>query len=146
MSRALIAAGLLASLGLVSQPAFSAEPADIEQLEQNRFNAMTHEDFDTLGKLLADDLHYTHSTAKIDSKQSYIESLKSRAVTYVDVERSDTRIRVYGTSAVVSGQAIVHVKLNGEPREARIRYTDVWVQNDSGWQMVAWEATPIPAK
>jgi ketosteroid isomerase-like protein len=146
MQRLLMCASLAAALAAFAAPAFSLEPGDIEQLEQQRFGALTHDDYDTLGKLLADDLVYTHSTARVDTKQSYIDSLKSGAVKYVDVERTDTRIRVYGSAAVVAGQAIVHVKLNGEPREARIRYTNVWVERPGGWQMVAWEATPIPAK
>ena len=146
MPRLALCASLISLFGAFAVPVYSAEPADIEQLEQRRFGAMTHNDFETLGQLLSDDLVYTHSTAKVDTKQSYIDSLKSGAVTYVEVERTDTRIRVYGNAATVAGQAVVHVKLNGEPREARIRYTDVWVQKDGGWQMVAWEATPIPAK
>jgi len=138
--------GSIALLTLCAIPLHAAEPGDIEKLEQRRFDALTQNDLDTLGKLLADDLIYTHSSAKIDSKETYIGSLKSGDVRYIDVKRTDTRIKVYGTSAVVSGSAQVKAALKGNEINVNIRYTDVWVERAGAWQMVAWEATPIPAK
>ena len=38
------------------------------------------------------------------------------------------------------------VTLDGKDIEVPLRFTNVWVKRDGGWQMVAWEATRIPAK
>ena len=44
--------------------------AEIKRLEKRRFQAMIDSDFDTLDKLLGDDLIYTHSTAQSDTRAS----------------------------------------------------------------------------
>jgi hypothetical protein len=50
--------------------------AEIKQLEDRRFQAMIDSDFDSLDKLLGDDLIYTHSTAQSDTRAEYIACAK----------------------------------------------------------------------
>jgi hypothetical protein len=40
----------------------------------------------------------------------------------------------------------VEVTVKGEDRKVHLRYADVWVKGNKGWQMVVWEATLIPEK
>jgi ketosteroid isomerase-like protein len=42
----------------------------IIDLDRKRMNAMAQKDFATLNALLSDDLVYTHSTARLDTKKS----------------------------------------------------------------------------
>jgi hypothetical protein len=35
--------------------------------------------------------------------------------------------------------------IEGKPTLLNSRYTDVWRKEPKGWQMVAWQSTPIPA-
>jgi len=97
-----------------------------------------------LGRLLSDQLVYTHSNARVDTKTSLIEAITSKRSNYQKIERPEEAIRVYGDAAVVAGQA--RIELGGpSPRTLNLRYTDVWVKAAAGWQMVAWQSTPIPA-
>jgi Domain of unknown function (DUF4440) len=57
--------------------------AEIKNLEDRRFQAMIDSDFDTLDKLLGDDLIYTHSTAQSDTRAEYIALCKPSARTGV---------------------------------------------------------------
>ncbi len=115
--------------------------AEIKRLEDERFRAMVGADEAALKRLLSDQLVYTHSNASVDSKASLIESILSRRP-YQKVERPVEDIRLFGDSAVVSGQA--RIELGGpSPRVLNARYTDVWVKGKDGWQMVAWQSTPI---
>jgi hypothetical protein len=100
----------------------------------------------TLARYLADDLVYTHSTAVVDSKATYIESLRSGKVHYKHTVRSDVRVIPYGCTAVMTGRGDFKVAVDGKDIEVALRFTNVWVMNDEGWQMVAWEATRIPPK
>ena len=50
--------------------------AEIKKLEDRRCQAMIDSDFDTLEKLLGDQLVYTHSTAQSDTRAEYIALCK----------------------------------------------------------------------
>jgi ketosteroid isomerase-like protein len=121
-----------------------ASQGEIRSCEDRRFQAMVAGDAAALGALLGDDLVYTHSSASVDSKASLIEGIRSGRFSYQKIERPQEEIRVYGPSAVVTGQA--RISLGGaNPRVLNLRYTDVWVRGEQGWQMVAWQSTPMPA-
>src|SRR6476619_4301006 len=134
---------LLLSLLLVSTvPAASAEakapkaaPADaVKALELQRFEAATKNDLDTLGKLLADDLTYTHSTGVLETKTVFLESLKSGKLQFKTIEPADLQVRVYGDTAVINGTAKVSVVSEGKPKDISLRFTDVWVSRAGKWQ------------
>jgi hypothetical protein len=38
----------------------------------------------------------------------------------------------------------IDILVEGQPKIMNSRYTDVWVKGAKGWQMVAWQSTPIP--
>ena len=120
--------------------------ATIKELENRRFRAMCERDAETLEHLLADGLIYTHSSATVDTKASYIAGIRSKKWEYKKVERPVEEIRVYGDCAVVSGEARIEAVVGGNPRTIHNRYLDVWVRSGKGWQMAAWQSTPIPAK
>jgi ketosteroid isomerase-like protein len=124
--------------------------AMIKELENRRFRAMCERDAETLEELLADGLIYTHSSATVDTKASYIAGIRSKKWEYKKVERPVEDIRVYGDCAVVSGEARIEAVIGGNPRTIHNRYLDVWVKSGKGggkgWQMAAWQSTPIPAK
>src|SRR5271165_7117141 len=54
----------------------------IIELDRKRMVAMAEKDVATLNALLADDLVYTHSSARLDTKQSLIGAMQSGATVY----------------------------------------------------------------
>jgi ketosteroid isomerase-like protein len=122
-----------------------ATKAEIKNLEDRRFQAMIDSDFDTLGKLLGDALIYTHSTAQSDTRAEYIALCKQGVFKYLKIERPVENIQVYGdNTAVVTGRIKIDAIIEGKPKLLSSRYTDVWIKGAKGWQMVAWQSTPIP--
>ncbi len=49
----------------------------IIELDRKRMTAMAEKDIATLNTVLADDLIYTHSSARLDTKQSLIGNMES---------------------------------------------------------------------
>lgn len=113
---------------------------EIIALENRRVEAMVKGDVKALGEILADDLIYTHSSAKIDTKVSFIEAISSGRSNYKSVERKDVKVSQYGDTAVVTGHAEFHV---GDNKFAA-RFIDVYAKRDGAWQMVAWQSTKVP--
>jgi ketosteroid isomerase-like protein len=117
---------------------------EVNRMEDRRLEAMLKNDFAALETLLSDDLTYTHSSAKVDTKASFITALKSGQVKYKKVDREDTRIHVFGTVAIVTGRARVNVVVQGEDKHIDLRYSDAWFKKGDSWQFVLWHATPVP--
>jgi hypothetical protein len=94
--------------------------------------------------LLADDLVYTHSSARLDTKQSLISAMESGATVYTAVEPSNVKAQDLGDAVVLTGAARISVMSNGKPNSFGVRFTDVYVNKGGQWQMVAWQSTRLP--
>ncbi len=116
----------------------------IIELDRKRMNAMAQKDIATLNALLSDDLVYTHSTARLDTKKSLIEGMESGKTVYTAVEPSDVKAQDLGTAVVLTGAARISVMSSGKPNSFRVRFTDVYANNNGQWQMVTWQSTRIP--
>ncbi|HXH10337.1 MAG TPA: nuclear transport factor 2 family protein [Alphaproteobacteria bacterium] len=116
----------------------------IIELDRKRMNAMAQKDIATLNALLSDDLVYTHSTARLDTKKSLIEGMESGKTVYTAVEPSDVKAQDLGNAVVLTGAARISVMSSGKPNSFRVRFTDVYANNNGQWQMVTWQSTRIP--
>ncbi len=117
----------------------------IRGLEDRRYKAMIDGDAATLGELLAEDLIYTHSSARLDDKKSYIVSITSGTLKYRKVSRHDETIRVSGDAALITGRVEIDAVLAGAERHLVSRYLNVWLKRGGRWQLAAWQSTPVPA-
>ena len=114
-------------------------------LDRKRMQAMVAKDIATLESLLADDLVYTHSSARLDTKQSLIVGMTSGSTVYTAVEPSDVKAQDLGDTVVLTGVAQIKVTANGTPNAFGVRFTDVYARRGGRWQMVTWQSTRLPA-
>lgn len=115
----------------------------IIELDKKRMDAMAAKDTAALTKLLGDDLVYTHSSARLDTKQSLIGNMQSGSTVYSAVTPSDVKAQDLGDSVVLTGVAHIKVNSGGKAMDFRVRFTDVWTKRAAGWQMVVWHSTKI---
>ena len=116
----------------------------IIDLDKKRMAAMAQKDVVTLNALLADDLVYTHSSARLDTKQSLIGAMESGRTVYTAVVPSDVKAQDLGDTVVLTGNARISVNSGGNAMNFGVRFTDVWVNKGGQWQMVAWQSTRTP--
>lgn len=117
---------------------------EISQLEERRCRAMETDDHAALEALFSDDLMYTHSNAKFDTKATYLGTLRSGAVKYKRVGRSDIEMQVHGDAVFVTGKSNVVVRVAGEDKNIQLRYSNVWLKQNGQWRFALWHATPLP--
>lgn len=139
----LLLALTLVPVGVRAQSSDSAAEA-VKTAELARFKAMTTNDLPALERALGDDLVYTHSNAAVDTKASYVGSIRSGALKYVSIEPAEMTVRVYGTTAVITAVAKISSVSNGQTMSNQLRYTDIWVLRDGRWQMIGWQSTRVP--
>jgi len=120
--------------------------AELLRLEDERARAAMTGDAATLERLVSDDLVYTHSTGRLDTKRSFIESTKSGAVKYRRMERKDTKVTVRDGFAFLTGGIEIDVETGGRTLNLNLRFSNVWERSGGSWRQILWQTTPIPPK
>ncbi len=115
--------------------------AAVIALDKQRMTAMAEKNLDALNQLIGDDLIYTHSSARMDTKQSLIGAMNSGATVYTSVVPSAVVAQDLGDTVVLTGIADISVMSGGKPNSFQVRFSDVWAKRASGWQMVTWQST-----
>jgi hypothetical protein len=110
-------------------------------LDQERLKAMSDANIGALNRILSDDLSYVHTSAAIDTKESFTSALASGKLNYESIVSSNSAVRLYGDdTALIKGNADVRVNGNA----FSLQFTNVYIKKDAGWQMVSWHATRLP--
>jgi Domain of unknown function (DUF4440) len=140
-------------IGLIAgQAAWAAEcsapVAEAEALaaEDMRYAAQTGEDFAAMQKLFGEDLVYVHSSTVIDNKASYIDSMRSGAVKYRVMRRSDVTVRTYDCVALITGKGNFDVTVKGQDISVELRFHSIWAKRAKGLEFISWQATRVPPK
>ena len=131
-----------ALLFVITASLFAADPASgVREASANWRQAVIRQDEASLQRLLADDLTYSHSNGKTNqNKAEYIAAVTKGPGHYESFDETDTQIRVYGKSAVLTGY--VDVKTAGKPGY-RVRTLEVYVENDGHWQLAAHQSARV---
>jgi ketosteroid isomerase-like protein len=143
--------GVVAAMLLLAQAPARVQGADgdaVKALELERFQAQEKNDFAALERLLADDLVYTHSSGNVDSKASYIESLRSGKARYLKIAPDELKVRIIGDLALIHGRGVftLETNVNGQKGEnpLKLSFLDVWQKRNGKWQMIAWQSARLP--
>jgi ketosteroid isomerase-like protein len=114
------------------------------ELDKQRMDAMAKKDLAALNRLISDDLVYTHSSARLDTKKSLIDNMESGSTVYTSVVPSDVKAQDLGDTVVLTGSCKISVMSQGRPNSFGVRFTDVWANKGGQWQMVTWQSTRTP--
>ncbi len=120
----------------------SSNSEKVIALDKERMDAMAASDTDKLQKIICKNLVYTHSSARLDTKESLIGNMKSGATVYESVVPSEVEAQELGDNVVVlTGKAQISVNSGGKALKFGVRFTDVWENQAGQWRMVAWQST-----
>ena len=129
---------LLAGL---TTPLAAQEGADtattIRKLEEKWTESYKKRQIDNLSSLLAEDFVITVEDGNTYSKSGYITHTADSSVQVDVAELSDLKVRMHGTTAVVTGAYHERGRSNGKPYEYRDRLTDVWMKFGNKWQVIS---------
>ncbi|MSQ60229.1 MAG: nuclear transport factor 2 family protein [Betaproteobacteria bacterium] len=114
--------------------------------EEARYAAQINNDFAAMERLFADDLVYYHSSTTVDTKQSFIESMRSGTVKYRRITRGEVKTRVFGSVGIITGRGTFEVTARGQDMVLDLMLTAVWAKRNGALQFVSWQATRMPAK
>lgn len=123
----------------------SALIAQLEALDDRRAAAAIAKDRAALDALLADDLHYVHSSAVDEDKATYVERACTGWYDYRSLTPIRRAWRVWGDTALCNGDVRIQVVAKGVEKDFVSRYLQVWRREGGAWRMASWQSTPVPA-
>jgi ketosteroid isomerase-like protein len=107
--------------------------------------AVVKKDYAALERVLSDDLAYTHSNGKLDSKKDYIESLRSGKQAYTAAEHQSIDVRLINKDiALVRATLRMTATSTGTPAPpANFSVLRVYQLKGGHWQMVAHQSARL---
>jgi ketosteroid isomerase-like protein len=116
--------------------------AELIALEARRNGALVANDMASLGAMLADDLTYVHASGKLDTRATLLASI-GRDYSYLESERGELSVRVYGDVAVMTGPAkfLLKVATKPDPIAVPCNITQVWVRQSGAWKLAAYHGS-----
>ena len=118
--------------------------SDVLRADDRRFEAMRKGDWAALDAVLADDLTYVHSTARLESKAEHVANLRAGKPHYRHIAPRERRVRVLGGVGVVDGVSEMHVESDGREQRFTVRYLAVYGKAGEHWRLIAWQSTRQP--
>jgi ketosteroid isomerase-like protein len=125
---------------LAAEPSTAVKEA-VMNAEQAWKTAVLRADGSALQNLLSDDLSYTHSSAKTQTKGEFIQDVTGGTTVYKSIEFENTRLRQYGSVVVITHSAVITTVQTGT---THLYLLEVWAQQEGRWLMVSRLATKLP--
>jgi ketosteroid isomerase-like protein len=153
-----LALGMLA--GASFQPAARADAPhpkrkeeykhQVEKLEETWRMANLSGDVATMDKLLSDDYVGITMAGQVVTKAQQLDRMRNRQLVVTKIVLDDVKVKLIGTTAIVTSLADVDGTNDGESMHGTYRYTRVYSRLPSGtWKITNFEATrvgPPPAR
>jgi ketosteroid isomerase-like protein len=119
--------------------------ADEPSLADRRFfSALLSRNLGALDDLL------THDFLLIDvarggeiGKESLLGAIRTGKLSFDRIEAGETRVRVHGRAAIVTGRTSMVGRAGDQPFAAQSRYTHVFVVAGGRWRLASAQGTPI---
>ncbi len=103
--------------------------------------AMLANDADTLRDLVAEDYQGCDAGGQPHDRALMVKSYGPGGVTLDVFEVSEVEAKYLGSTALVSGVAVIRGSYAGEAFEHDMRFLDVYVHRDRSWQLIASQIT-----
>jgi uncharacterized protein (TIGR02246 family) len=125
----------------------AAGPEDaVKQAERDWATAVVKKDAAVLNRVLADDLAYTHSDGRLDTKQSYIESIRSGKQSYQAAEHQSIDVRLISKDVALLRARLSMTTASGDKPAAPANFSvlRVYQLKNGRWQMTGHQSARLP--
>jgi ketosteroid isomerase-like protein len=95
-----------------------------------------------LQKLLHDDITYSHSNGRCQTKAEVVQATMGKT-TIEAMDFSEVTVRVYGTTALIRANVEMRNSTDGKSTTNHLNVLHVWLKGPGGWQMIARQATLV---
>jgi ketosteroid isomerase-like protein len=116
---------------------------EIEELGQKWTAAELRGDVPALRSMLADDFIGVGPLGFLLTKEQWLARLQSGDLTYESLQLDEVSVRVYNDAAILIGRQAQKAAYRGNPVDAQLRTTLVFVHQDGQWLLAGLHFSPI---
>ena len=151
MQRILVLAAAFLGIASVSVAQTMAEQELLDR-QQQRYAAAMAQDIDQLERMVVDELRYCHTTGAVDTKTSYLETVRTGGILWLAVNPSGMEARVqikerqaFFQVGVIAGEVRQQITVGGrdQPIDMHIRTIEVYLKRDGRWQLSEFQASNV---
>jgi ketosteroid isomerase-like protein len=135
-----IAVLMFSGLTLAAAPPDPAAVKEVLAANDALKQAMMKKDTAGVQKYLHDDLTYSHSNGRTQTKDDVVQATKG-ATTIEAIDFSEVNVRVYGATALIKANCDMRNSTNGKATTTHLNVLLVWLKGPGGWQLVARQST-----
>ena len=145
--------GLLPAVGFMVVGLLGASPARAATAEEQAVAkkveafraAQAARDPKALGALCAPELSYSHSSAKVEDKATFIANATNSKSKSISLEYKDVAIRVVGTAAIVRFHWVAESESipEGKRSNTDLSILMTWQKQAGGWKLLNRAATKL---
>jgi ketosteroid isomerase-like protein len=123
----------------------NAESA-VLKTEERFFAALARRDREALERLVADDcILIDVLTGSEVPRVVFIDLIGSERLVFESIEPLDARVRLYGVTAVVTGETRMIGRFDTKTFAVHSRYTHVYAHMKDGFRLINAQGTPVAA-
>jgi ketosteroid isomerase-like protein len=132
---------LAITLGAALLHASTDEDA-VRDAERRWAAAVLARDLPALDKIFADNIIYAHATGNVETKQHYIDRLKTGKQRYDTIQHESTKVVMYGDAAVA--HSIGRMTGNtGQPFNDHLMIMHCCVTQNGAWRLAAHQTSKL---
>jgi len=139
---ALVALLIAALVPVIAAAQAAGDEQLLKETEQRLARAWTQHDRAFIESLLAPEWSVTQADGGTLTRSAVLGTFFD-AVQFDSNVIDDVTVVLFGDTAIVRGRTVASASLNGEPVNARIRFTDVFLRRNGRWQVIASHASPL---
>lgn len=137
----------LSTAPIASNPAEGSDSTardELIQIEHQLAVAWPKGDKQTIDRILAPDWSVTNALGQVQTKEQVLrDAFQSGILKVRSAKLDEINVRLFGNTAVATGQSVSEGLYAGTPFGATLRFTDVFVKRKRHWQAVASHACAI---
>jgi ketosteroid isomerase-like protein len=95
-------------------------------------------------QMFAEDYIFVLPDSTVIKKAAFVNDLKSRDLVWESVSGKNMHARVYGDTAVVTGQFFGKGRFKGKALDERQFFTSIWIKRKGRWQAISEHASSLP--
>jgi hypothetical protein len=106
-------------------------------LSEKKFQNLLEGDFESFSDLFDEKGLMFYPTGKVETKPELLQRLESKRTVFEKILLTKTIARLYQETAVVHGEGLFTLKLQGEELVENLNFIDVWVKKEEEWKLVS---------
>ena len=109
------------------------------------YRSLIHQDYEALADLYANEYMLVRPDGSVLTKEAVLHDLKLGGLTFKSIELIGEDVRIYGETAIVTGESRTLASRNGEEFSSRFRLIAVYTPHAEQLVLIHFQSTPLPA-